>query len=172
MTSTTIWMDGTFRPSSDPHVNLLDQALHYGTGVFEGIRVYNTPAGPAVFRLDDHLAHLAKGARCLGFEADLEGMRSAVGPLHERGLRDAYVRPVAWLGGGSLKLDVTAMTPRHAVAVLPWNQVCEATGENVFMVHGDSIVAVDTPKDIVHGRDRSFAHWLTPTHGSAVAAVA
>ena len=65
-TASHIWSDGEFVPWDDANVHFLSHALHYGTGVFEGIRAYNTPEGTAVFRLHDHMRRLDASARSYG----------------------------------------------------------------------------------------------------------
>lgn len=117
----TIWLDGELRAAGSTHVSVLDQGLHYGTGVFEGIRCYATADGPAVFRLDAHLARMGRGARMIGFEIDVDAITGAIGDLLEvNQLEDAYIRPIAWLGDGAgLSLDVANMSVRTAVATLP-----------------------------------------------------
>ncbi len=117
----TVWLDGELACSARPQVSLLDQALHYGSGVFEGIRIYDTAHGPAVFRLAEHMQRLKRGAACFGFELDLDAMSDAIGTLLRcNRLGASYARPIAWLGGGGLGLDVGRMQLRQAVAVLPW----------------------------------------------------
>jgi len=115
-----IWFDGEW--TNDASASVLSHALHYGTGVFEGIRCYKTPHGPAIFRLDDHLERLARGARCLALAIDPPALRSAcLDAIAENGLENAYVRPLAFYGTGGLGLDVASLHPHAAVAALPWN---------------------------------------------------
>ncbi|MEN8113491.1 MAG: aminotransferase class IV, partial [Actinomycetota bacterium] len=61
-----IWMDGEFVDWDDATIHVLSHALHYGTGVFEGIRAYSTESGPAVFRLTEHIERLARGCKAAG----------------------------------------------------------------------------------------------------------
>ena len=82
MTPKHIWYDGNLVDTDESGSSLLDHALHYGTGVFEGIRCYETAQGPAIFRLDAHLDRLEAGARVLGMAVD----RAAL----ERGARSAH----------------------------------------------------------------------------------
>ncbi|TNE88120.1 MAG: branched-chain amino acid transaminase [Deltaproteobacteria bacterium] len=117
----SFWMDGDLRAASDAVAPLLAHGLHYGTGVFEGIRVYDTERGPAVFRLDAHMQRLDRGAAVLAMTVDSAAMAAAIGPLLRKNrLTDAYVRPVAFYSGGGLGLDLGALTATQAVAVLPW----------------------------------------------------
>ena len=117
----SFWVDGDVRNAGEAAAPLLSHGLHYGTGVFEGIRVYRTERGPAVFRLDAHMDRLARGAELLAMEVDVAAMAAAVGPLlHLNGLTSAYVRPLAFYSGGGLGLDLGPLTSTQAVAVLPW----------------------------------------------------
>ena len=125
------WIDGELRTAGEHGAPLLSHGLHYGTGVFEGIRVYDTDHGPAVFRLDAHMERLARGAALLGMDVDEAAMSAAVGPtLHHNHLRAAYVRPLAFYSSGGLGLDLGPLTATQAVAVLPWtshlgDEACE-----------------------------------------------
>ena len=111
-----IWIDGALRDISENHSSLLAHGLHYGTGVFEGIRCYETPTGPAIFRLDAHLARMQAGAEVLGMHLDLSAMKAAVSEvLSANKHRDAYVRPIAFYGAGSLGLDVGPELTHHVV---------------------------------------------------------
>lgn len=105
-----IWSDGEFVPWDDATVHFLSHALQYGSGVFEGIRAYNTPEGPAVFRLHEHMVRLEASARAYAIpmrwnadqldEASLELMRVT-------GLESAYIRPQVFYGLGAIGLDPT-----------------------------------------------------------------
>lgn len=117
----SVWMDGEVRPMSDAVSPLLAHGLHYGTGVFEGIRVYETDRGPAVFRLGAHMDRLARGAELLGMTVDTAAMGASVATLlRANRLTSAYVRPVAFYSGGGLGLDLGPLQATQAVCVLPW----------------------------------------------------
>lgn len=73
-----LWMDGTLLNPGEGAVSPLAHGLHYGTGVFEGIRAYETAEGPAIFRLDDHLDRLGRGAEAIGMPVDLTLLRQGV----------------------------------------------------------------------------------------------
>ena len=72
-----IWFDGKLVNWDDAKVHVLAHALNYGTGVFEGIRVYQTPKGPAIFRLKDHVRRLVDGCKLMGFEMKFGGKQYA-----------------------------------------------------------------------------------------------
>jgi len=130
-TPPTVWMDGDVLPMTEAVAPLLAHGLHYGTGVFEGIRVYETDRGPAVFRLDEHMQRLARGAELLGMPVDVDAMAAGIHPLLRRNrLTSAYVRPLAFYSGGGLGLDLGPLSATQTVAVLPWkSHLGEAAAE-------------------------------------------
>ncbi|HEU4663049.1 MAG TPA: aminotransferase class IV, partial [Dokdonella sp.] len=108
-----MWFDGELVDPDDARIGLTTHALHYGSGVFEGIRAYATRDGAAVFRLADHLERMRKGAALLGIAFDATTASEAIlATLRANRQRDAYVRPLAWVGAGGFGLDV-ADHPRH-----------------------------------------------------------
>jgi branched-chain amino acid aminotransferase len=116
-----IWMNGELVPWADAKVHVLSHAMHYGSGVFEGIRAYDTPKGSAVFRLTDHLQRLHNSARLLHMELpySIEELRVA---CHEligvNGLPECYLRPIAFFGYG--ELGVSAMGNPVDVVIMSW----------------------------------------------------
>jgi branched-chain amino acid aminotransferase len=96
-----VWMNGELRPWAEAKVHVLTHALHYGTSAFEGIRAYDTPSGPQVFRLADHLERLFDTARIYGLPLpyDRRDMAEACkAVVRENGLKSCYIRPLAFLG--------------------------------------------------------------------------
>jgi branched-chain amino acid aminotransferase len=121
--SELIWMNGEFVPWEDANVHVLSHGLHYGTGVFEGIRAYETEHGTAIFRHHDHLERLAKSAQLyyLDLPYSLEELRLAIHELIRRnGLRSCYIRPLAFRGYGEMGLYATSAPVGMMVAVWPW----------------------------------------------------
>ncbi len=112
------WFDGALIDSDAPQAGLTTHAMHYGSGVFEGIRAYATiNGGTAVFRLPEHLERMGKGAALLGLPFDpLQATEAVLATLRANAHRDAYVRPLAWFGEGSFGLDVEGHTPHLMVA--------------------------------------------------------
>jgi branched-chain amino acid aminotransferase len=123
-----LWLDGRLTAAQDSCISPLAHGLHYGTGVFEGIRAYATADGPAIFRLDDHLDRLERGAEALGMAVDRAGLRrGCLEVLAASGLAEAYLRPLAFYETGGLSLDVAGLKVRQLVAALPWkNHLGEA----------------------------------------------
>lgn len=126
-----LWLDGRLAAAQDTCISPLAHGLHYGTGVFEGIRAYATPEGPAIFRLDEHLARLGRGAEALGMVVDLDDLRrGCLEALAASGLEAAYLRPLAFFETGGLGLDVAGLKVRTLVAALPWrNHLGEAEAQ-------------------------------------------
>lgn len=124
-----VWLNHRLVPTSDARCSFFAHGLHYGTGVFEGIRAYATEEGPAIFRLDDHLARMARGAEVLGMDLDLASLRlGCLKVLAASGLQDAYLRPLATFHLGGLALDTSLCDVQVMVAALPWqNHLGEGT---------------------------------------------
>ena len=119
----TIWQDGEFVDWDDATVHVLTHALHYGTGIFEGVRCYDTPNGPAMFRWDEHLDRLYQSAKPydmeLGFSRT-ELTEATLELLRREGLESGYVRPVAFYGYGSLGVSPEDNPVNVAIAAWPW----------------------------------------------------
>ena len=112
-----LWFDGQLIDHGSLQATLSTHAMHYGSGVFEGIRAYATDTGAAVFRLPEHLERMRKGADMFGMAFDVAAATAAVlATLRANHHRDAYIRPLAWYGEGSFGLDVEGHTPHLMVA--------------------------------------------------------
>jgi branched-chain amino acid aminotransferase len=108
-----IWFDGALVDATAPHAALTTHAMHYGSGVFEGIRSYATVNGAVVFRLPEHLERMRAGCELLGIPFDpVQATQAVLATLRANRHLDAYVRPLAWCGTGSIGLDV-APTAKH-----------------------------------------------------------
>jgi branched-chain amino acid aminotransferase len=127
-----IWIDGEFVAEHEARVSPLSHTLHYGMGVFEGIRAYEGRAGAAAFRLEDHLHRLERSARMLGMRLAWSGVELAaatVETLRRNRLREAYIRPLVYYGQGSMSLDNRA-NPVHAlIAAWPWESYHGVAGD-------------------------------------------
>lgn len=118
-----IWMNGEFVAWDDAKVHVLSHGLHYGTGVFEGIRAYETERGTAVFRHREHLDRLLKSAKLyyLPMPYGIEELRSATNELIRRnGLASCYIRPLAFRGYGEMGLFAKSSPIDVMVATWPW----------------------------------------------------
>jgi branched-chain amino acid aminotransferase len=118
-----IWIDGELRPSSEGVVPFVNAGLHYGYSVFEGIRCYSTDHGPAVFRLEEHVARLLDSALVVGFR-DLPYSKEQISnAIHQliaaNGFSSCYIRPLIYLDG-AMSMVVDAGKPRLLIAVWEW----------------------------------------------------
>ncbi len=123
MKSDFVWMDGELVPYSEAHVHIITPTLHYGAGVFEGIRSYETPHGPAVFRLEDHLQRFLDSIHILGvlgYPYDLPKIRQAIfDTMRVNGFSECYIRPLMYLDG-PLGLNMDLSIPKLAIAAWEW----------------------------------------------------
>jgi branched-chain amino acid aminotransferase len=126
-----IWMDGELVDWDDARIHILSHTLHYGGGVFEGIRAYPTDAGPAVFRLTDHIARLFNSAKIFlidipfGPDEIVEATKTTV---RVNGLPECYIRPIVYLGYGEMGLNPLPCVVNVSIAVWPWDAYLGAEG--------------------------------------------
>ena len=124
------WMNGEFMPWAESTVPLSTHALHYGTGVFEGIRSYAVDGEPAIFRLDAHLDRFYQSAAVYGLRIPFnhEQLTEAIcGLIQRNGLTDAYIRPVAFMGAESLGIRAQCSTE---TAILAWPQMVHLSDQS------------------------------------------
>jgi len=118
-----IWKNGSLIKWDDSNVHILSHTLHYGTGVFEGVRAYNTDNGGAIFRLHDHTARLFDAASKLNIQIPLtadELNKAQIDVLKANNLNEAYIRPIVYLGNESLGIRATDLSVNVAVAAWEW----------------------------------------------------
>ncbi|MDZ7675772.1 MAG: branched-chain amino acid transaminase [Acidimicrobiales bacterium] len=118
-----IWMNGEFVDWEDARIHVLTHTLHYGTGVFEGIRAYETGEGPGVFRLTDHMQRLENSASILMMDLpySVEELVEATKELVAMsGLESCYIRPIAYYGYGEMGLNTLPCSVDVAIACWPW----------------------------------------------------
>jgi branched-chain amino acid aminotransferase len=118
-----IWMNGTFVDWDDATVHVLNPTLHYGWGVFEGMRAYATSQGPAIFRLTDHVARLYRSAKVYlldpGYTQE-EIIAAVKETVRVNNVEACYIRPLVYLGYGEMGLNPLPSTVEMAIAVWPW----------------------------------------------------
>ncbi len=130
-----IWMNGRLADWDDCQVHVLTHALHYGSGVFEGIRCYETADGPAVFRLTDHMKRIERSAKMLRMELGwtVEQLVDATKDvIRANGLKECYIRPLAYRGYGVMGLNPLPAPVDVSIAVWPWDSYLGEEG----MKHG------------------------------------
>jgi branched-chain amino acid aminotransferase len=118
-----IWMNGELVDWDDARIHVGAHGLHYGTGVFEGIRCYDTPQGPAVFRLTDHLRRLHLSAELIDMELpySIDELRAATNDvLTACNLRECYIRPIAFYGFGELGVKARGNPIDTVIMAWPW----------------------------------------------------
>ena len=122
-TTPKIWMNGELVDWEKAQVHVLTHTLHYGTGVFEGIRAYETADGPAVFRLTDHINRLFNSAKIVGMEIPYsvdELIEATKDVVRASGLSSCYIRPIAYYGYGEMGLNTLPCRTDVAIACWPW----------------------------------------------------
>jgi branched-chain amino acid aminotransferase len=118
-----IWMDGKLVEWSDAKIHVLTHTLHYGTGVFEGVRAYETSDGPAIFRLEDHTNRLFESAKLIGMKIpydknELNDAQSTVVKINN--LKNAYIRPMCFYGSEGMGLRADNLKVHAIIAAWDW----------------------------------------------------
>jgi branched-chain amino acid aminotransferase len=119
----TIWMDGEFVDWEDAQVHVLSHGLHYGTGIFEGVRCYDTEDGPAIFRWDDHLDRLYASGKPYDLEIPFsraELTEATLELIRRQDLHSCYIRPIAFYGYHQLGVSPGECPVDVAIACWPW----------------------------------------------------
>ena len=140
-----IWMDGKLVEWSDAKVHVLTHTLHYGTGVFEGVRAYETSGGPAIFRLEDHTNRLFESARLIGMKIpynskELNDAQSKVVKINN--LKNAYIRPMCFYGSEGMGLRADNLKVHAIIAAWDWGSYL---GDDKIL-NGIKVKVTDFPK--------------------------
>src|SRR5579863_5170687 len=117
-----IWHNGKIKPWADATTHVMAHAIHYGSSVFEGIRSYETPKGPAIFRLTEHLKRMLNSAKIYDMQMPYDQAQLAAAcreVLTVNKLTKAYIRPIAFRGVAEQGASLSAVTPTD-VAVAAW----------------------------------------------------
>lgn len=117
------WFDGRFVRSDRAQINVLSHALHYGTGVYEGIRAYKTAKGPAIFRLSEHVDRFFRSANALGMKLPYtraEVITAIKKTVTKNNLIECYIRPIAFFGEGNMGLLPGKAALHGAISAWPW----------------------------------------------------
>jgi branched-chain amino acid aminotransferase len=118
-----IWMDGELVDWADARIHVLTHGLHYGSGVFEGIRAYQTKRGPAVFRVSDHIRRLFRSAHVYHMDVPYsqeELMDAIKATIRANGIRSCYIRPLVYRGYGEMGLNPLPAPVNVSIAVWEW----------------------------------------------------
>jgi branched-chain amino acid aminotransferase len=140
-----IWMDGELVKWSDAKIHVLTHTLHYGTGVFEGVRAYETSDGPAIFRLEDHTNRLFESAKLIGMQIpydakELNDAQSQVVKINN--LKNAYIRPMCFYGSEGMGLRADNLKVHAIVAAWDWGSYL---GDDKIL-NGIKVKVTDFPK--------------------------
>jgi branched-chain amino acid aminotransferase len=118
-----IWMDGELVPWDEARIHVLSHSLHYGSGVFEGIRAYATSQGPAVFRLTDHIRRLFDSAKMMMIDVPFSPQQlidATKETVRVNQVESCYIRPIIYLGYGEMGLNPLPCPVNVTIAVWPW----------------------------------------------------
>ena len=140
-----IWMDGDLLDWSDAKIHVLTHTLHYGTGVFEGVRAYETSAGPAIFRLNDHTKRLFNSADLIGMSIPYspEELNDAQANIvRENKLNNAYIRPMCFYGSEGMGLRADNLKVHVCIAAWDWGSYL---GDDKI-TNGIKVKVTDFPK--------------------------
>ncbi|MGE5238792.1 MAG: branched-chain amino acid transaminase [Chloroflexota bacterium] len=151
-----IWMDGKFVSWDKAQVHVMTHALHYGLGVFEGIRCYQTPKGPAVFRLREHVRRLFSSAHIflLDMPFSQEEIEKAITEtVRVNRINECYIRPLAYIGYGAMGLYPKGNPTNVAIAVWPWGAYLGEEGiKNGIRVKTSSFVRSHVNSNMCRGK--------------------
>jgi branched-chain amino acid aminotransferase len=171
-TATTVWLDGKLLDDDQLRLHALTHALHYGSSVFEGIRVYATPQGPTIFRLREHVDRLIAGAATYGMELgrDADGLSTAIVETVRASGRDAaYVRPLAYFGGDTVRLNPVTECPVHVmIAVLPFDGLVPG-GSGVPLFRATVSPFMKTPSRALPSTVKAGGHYTNSIRALAEA---
>ena len=140
-----IWMDGELVEWSDAKIHVLTHTLHYGTGVFEGVRAYETSNGPAIFRLEDHTNRLFESAKLIGMKIpynakELNDAQTQVVKIND--LKNAYIRPMCFYGSEGMGLRADNLKVHTIIAAWDWGSYL---GDDKIL-NGIKVKVTDFPK--------------------------
>ena len=140
-----IWMDGKLVEWSDAKIHVLTHTLHYGTGVFEGVRAYETSDGPAIFRLEDHTNRLFESAKLIGMKIpydkkELNDAQSKVVKINN--LKNAYIRPMCFYGSEGMGLRADNLKVHAIISAWDWGSYL---GDDKIL-NGIKVKVTDFPK--------------------------
>ncbi len=128
-----IWKNGSFEKWNDSNVHILSHTLHYGTGVFEGVRAYKTAKGAAIFRLQDHTNRLFEAAEKINIKIPFsndELNNTQLEILNKNNLDQGYIRPIVYLGNEGLGLRAKDLSVNVAIAAWEWPSYMDPKAKN------------------------------------------
>ncbi|PTR14669.1 branched chain amino acid aminotransferase [Nitrosospira sp. Nsp2] len=137
-----IWSDGKIIPWRDATTHVLTHTLHYGMGVFEGVRAYETPRGPAIFRLKEHTNRLFNSAHIFMMKMPYDQttlMQAQLDMVRQNQLQSCYIRPIVFYGSEAMGISAKTLSVHIAIAAWPWGAYLGSDGlENGIRVKTSS----------------------------------
>jgi branched-chain amino acid aminotransferase len=118
-----IWMDGDIVPWEKATIHVMTHSLHYGTAIFEGIRLYKTDSGPCIFRLDAHMKRLYNSTKIYGMSVPFtqEELEKGIKQLaRENHIEECYIRPIVYYGWDEVGVDPTGNSVHVSIVMWPW----------------------------------------------------
>ena len=118
-----IWSDGKMIPWREATTHVLTHTLHYGMGVFEGLRAYETPRGPAIFRLKEHTDRLFNSAHIFMMKMPYDRatlMQAQCDVVRQNGLKSCYIRPIVFYGSEAMGISAKTLSVHVAIAAWAW----------------------------------------------------
>ena len=132
-----IWKNGDLIPWREANVHILTHTLHYGLGVFEGVRGYDTPDGPSLFRVKEHTQRLFDSAHILGLEipySQSDVVKAQIEVFSANKLMEGYLRPMVYLGSEAMGLRATDLSVNLSIAAWPWPDYMDADSRDKGIV--------------------------------------
>ncbi len=158
-----IWMDGNLIEWDKANIHITTHTLHYGLGVFEGIRCYNTAKGPAVFRLKEHVKRLFHSAHIVQIEIPYskEQIEDSIRETVEaNNLKECYIRPIVYIGAGAMGLYPKGNPIRVSIAAWPWGSYLGEEGiKNGIRVKTSSFIKGHVNSNMARGK--ICGHYVT-----------
>jgi len=144
-----IWMDGKFKKWNDAKIHVLTHSLHYGGAVYEGLRFYDTPDGPAIFRMEDHFKRLFYSASALEMTlpfTQAQLCEATVTLLQKDKLKSGYIRPIAYFGYGKMGLNPVGAPICVSISAFPFgsylgHDTVKVKTAKFIRIHPDSTIA-------------------------------
>src|SRR5919201_2473441 len=131
MTEGKIWFNGSVVNWDEATIHVLTHGLHYGTGVFEGIRCYKTVSGPAVFRLPDHIQRLIESCKIYFMDirySKAQLQKAVIDVIKANRMNECYVRPIAYYGYGKMGVNPLPNKVSVAIAAWKWDEYLKSDG--------------------------------------------
>ena len=148
-TAKYIWMNGRYKQWKEAKIHVLTHSLHYGGGVYEGLRFYKTPDGPAIFRLKDHIKRLFYSASALEMKLPFtqkELSEVCIRLLAKNKLSSGYIRPIAYYGYGKMGLNPVGAPVEVSISAFPFgsylgHEAIKVKTSKFIRIHPDSTIA-------------------------------